>query len=75
VGLAEVREVVSAGALAWEALLDRPDISQRDLDAFTEKVCSRLVAAREPGTRAAKDQVRTGPDLGLIDVLTAPAGR
>jgi len=75
VGLAEVREVVSAGALAWETLLDRPDISHCDHAATTEKVCSRLVAAREPGTRAAKNEVRTGPDLGLIDVLTAPAGR
>ncbi|WP_091929612.1 hypothetical protein [Blastococcus sp. DSM 46786] len=74
-GLAEVRELASAGALAWQRLLDRPDVGQGELDAFTETLCGRLVAAREPGTRAAGNVAQTDADAGLMDLLTAPVAR
>jgi len=74
-GLEEVRELTAAGALAWQTLLQRPDVTETERDAFTSETCRRLIAAREPGTRAAADVAQTGPDDGLVTFLTAPAGR
>jgi hypothetical protein len=74
-GLQEVRELTAAAALAWQKLQDRPDVTDADREAFTAQVYRRLVNAREPGTRAAGDIVeQTGPDAGLVNLLTATAG-
>jgi hypothetical protein len=71
-GLEEVRELTAAAALAWQTMLVRPDVSEADLDGFTTGVYRHLVAAREPGTRAAGDTAQTGPDAELVSILTAP---
>jgi hypothetical protein len=71
-GLAEVRELTSAGAIAWRRLEECSEADEKRRSEFTAATFARLVAAREPGTRAAGDELGTVPDDQLVAFLATP---
>ena len=70
-GLDVVRKLTAASVTAWRHLQSITDDGQREKQEklLATRIVERLVASREPGTRAAETVPAGDPDPGLVSLI------